>query len=265
MANSMSMSIGMGMDTATEGGHGHGKFEQPRVVDRKNGDLLALTDDLGLDNLSTCSPNDEEQADRDNDQPKHICGVATQQILALDRGDMREARSPILPDAAELAAKFKKKMCREFCLNAAATKLIFVAGPGDKGCTLSPEQLDIVHFGVEQFLAETEHDLLSAVARWLTFGETADTMDRTSRLQRDDAAWQAAKHKLPTFLKHELLAFICGETYFDLADLAKKGQARGAPRPALHRRVRGGAARREPTQRALTAAHRGAGQTRRAR
>ena len=73
------------------------------------------------DNLSTYSLNDEALL------KKQICGVAARRILALNRDDVYEARSPILFHVAELPAKFKKKMGREFCLNAAATKVCCVS------------------------------------------------------------------------------------------------------------------------------------------
>ena len=72
--------------------------------------------------------------------------MPARQILALNRDDVYDARSPIL-------------------LNAAATKLIFVAG----------------------LQGTTGYDLPKAIARWVTLDETAE-----NRSQRDDAAWQSS-------------------------------------------------------------------------
>eukprot|EP01083_Nonionella_stella_P290612 988820_1 len=168
-----------------------------------------------------------------------ICGINIKEIMKLNRDDVYEMRSVILFDEDELNHAFKKKMGKEFCLNAAATKLIFVAGLQDRGCSLNAEQLNIVHYGVEQFLSETEYDLPSAVAKWIVYDETAE--DKTSRKYKNDEEWKRVKYKLPTFLKHEMVAFIFGETYFSLTDdktgnkdkkertLRKKGE------PVIHR------------------------------
>merc|ERR1712129_163485 len=143
-----------------------------------------------------------------------------------------------LYELSALSKAFIKKMGKEFCLNAAGTKLIFVAGLQDKGCTLDDDQLNIVYYGVEQILPITEYDLPTAIARWITRDETEE--DCASLTLRDSAEWDVTKGELPTYLKHELIAFIFGQTYFDLTDLQKnkskkEERKRKKGEPVIHR------------------------------
>ena len=82
----------------------------------------------------------------------------------------------------------------------------------------------------------TEYDLPSAVAQWITHDETAE--DNASKKLRDDKL-ATNKSRLPTFLKHELISFLFGETYFDLTDLHSKNKTENKRRkkgePVIHR------------------------------
>ena len=161
-------------------------------------DAMEMPDGMPMmsDNLSVFAysemGDDEEAISR-----RKVCGVSMREILELNRDDVYDQRSPILFEVEMLSKRFAKKMGKEFCLNAAATKLIFVAGLQDKGCTLDNVQLESVHQGVEQFLPITEYDLPHAVARWITKDSTES--DETSRTLRDDAQWEESKRGLPTY------------------------------------------------------------------
>merc|ERR1712048_1013351 len=134
-------------------------------------------------------------------KPNKICGINYKYIARLNRDEVYDQRSVILYELGALAKAFVKKMGKEFCLNAAGTKILFVAGLQDKGCTLDEEQLNMIYHGVEQFLPVTEYDLPHAVATWITKDETEE--DCTSLELRSSEEWNVTKSELPTYLKHE--------------------------------------------------------------
>ena len=171
--------------------------------------------------------------------PTKICGIDIELIEELNRDEVYDQRSVILYDLELLEKAFVQKMGKEFCLNAAGT-ILFMAGMQDKGCTLSGEQFDVIWLkGMEQILPMTDWDLPRAIAQWIVWDETGE--DKTSYELRDADDWAANKDKLPTYLKHEMVAFIFGETYFDLTDLYRGNKERKVTRkrkkgePVIHR------------------------------
>lgn len=83
-----------------------------------------INDNMSTFGYSEMGDDEEERAMT----RKKVCGVSMREITALDLNEVYAQRSPILFDEEMLSKKFSKKMGKEFCLNAAATKLIFVAG-----------------------------------------------------------------------------------------------------------------------------------------
>eukprot|EP01084_Bolivina_argentea_P243690 408463_1 len=219
----------------------------PTLINRPMGDERRLSqewpDDIPIidaqemqNNLNQQRMDEEKQAM--GMRKNRICGVMWKDLWTLNRDDVYGQRSKILFDPEILADTFKKKMGKDFCLNAAAAKIIFTAGMQDKGCTLDEEQLEIIYCGGEFFLPMYEWDLPQAITQWVLHDETKQ--DKTSRAEIDNKKWDKEKLHLPSYLKHELVAFIFGETYFDLTETdGKKKQIRHRKgEPVVHRNTR---------------------------